>query len=64
MGITPFLYFPDKYPDANGEYASKPTFSLIEISERLTSKPLFKKLYAFCIETILASFFCSANFKY
>ena len=37
FGICLFLYFPDKYPLAKGEYASKPICSLIETSARPTS---------------------------
>jgi len=36
----------------------------VGLSEIPTSKLRFSKLYAFCIDTILVSFFCSENFKY
>ena len=41
MGILPFKYFPLKTPNPSGEYASKPTFSLLHISELPISKSLF-----------------------
>ena len=39
------IYFPLRRPPAKGEYASSPTFSLIEISDKPDSKDLLRRLY-------------------
>ena len=43
----PFMYLPDNTPNAIGEYANKPTFSLKATSAKSVSKVLVNSEYAF-----------------